>query len=204
MKVDTISITLIIFALCASIYLSLWVADKTYVLFPSILLFAGLFINFMVGGRIQQDPYVDRNELQDIGLYSAFILAVIYVTNMVQAYNVFIPQNILSALAQYGSMSIAVGMLLAVSEEVFFRAGLLEFFRLFTRSDIVAIFASAGAFMIYHFAVYQKPNALIYVFAAGAAMAYAVIRTDRLSPSLIGHVVNNAVALGLFNLMWSG
>ena len=81
---------------------------------------------------------------------------------------------------------------MAVAEEQFFRAGLLSWIRASVSDNTVAIVASAAIFSAYHLAVYGIDiNRLVYVFIGGVVLAWLVVKTNRISPSIIAHMLNN-------------
>jgi membrane protease YdiL (CAAX protease family) len=51
-------------------------------------------------------------------------------------------------------------------------------------------------FAIYHFAVYGSIDVLLVVLGSGIVLSYAVLRTRRLSPTVLAHVINNFIATG--------
>jgi len=88
------------------------------------------------------------------------------------------------------------GVLAGVSEERFFRKTITDWFLYLSKTQTVAIFLSSLFFTFYHFARYGlSMSALLYVFMGGVALAYVAIRSGRISPTMLAHVINNVLAV---------
>jgi membrane protease YdiL (CAAX protease family) len=188
-KQDSVSLGFTVAALFLSMYWS--TGEKDFIgLFPAILLFGGVTINYLSGYRFGVDTSTGGGRATNIVLYTLVALAGMYFTG-IYASNYFAPQT---TIQLSGIDAMEYGVLMAVSEEQFFRGGLLNFLsqRL---GDWFAIFGSAAVFMVYHFFVYAGNNsALIYVFGGGVLLAFVTVKTQRLSPSILAHVINNILA----------
>lgn len=86
------------------------------------------------------------------------------------------------------------GALMAVAEERFFRKFLTNFF-VSKLSPSIGLITSALIFTIFHFAIYgTQVTALVYVFFGGLILGWVAYRSQRLSPSQLGHIISNLVA----------
>ena len=92
-------------------------------------------------------------------------------------------------------------LLIAVSEEQFFRGFIVNF--LGKLGSFGASLISAVLFAGYHLAAYggQIFPTVFIVGGAGFVLAQVDIRTGSITPSLLGHVVNNAFSSGLLGLL---
>jgi membrane protease YdiL (CAAX protease family) len=91
---------------------------------------------------------------------------------------------------------------MAIGEEEVFRGGFFNYFLQPKRgSPFVAMAASAGLFTVYHLAVYQNPQALLFVFSAGFILAFVDLQIGLIAPSMFGHIGNNIFAYGTGGLL---
>jgi len=89
------------------------------------------------------------------------------------------------------------GVLIAVSEEMFFRGFLLPWLHRLTKSSLLAVLLCASAFAAFHLNVYQADvSALLVVLGGGVVLSYATLQTKRLTPATLGHVGINFLASG--------
>jgi membrane protease YdiL (CAAX protease family) len=189
-KQDSVSLGFTIGALFLSLYWS--TGEKNFIgLFPAILLFGGVTINFLSGNRFGVDSLTSGGEVANIGLYTLVGVAGMYATGLF-AQNYFAPQT---TIPLSGMDAIQYGILMAVAEEQFFRGGLLNFL-LPRLGEWGAIAGSAGIFAVYHVFVYAGNNsALMYVLGAGIILAFITVRTQRLSPGILAHCINNILSV---------
>lgn len=92
-------------------------------------------------------------------------------------------------------------LLIAVAEEQFFRGFIVNFAG--KLGGIGAALISAISFGAYHIAAYGGEifPTIFIVGGAGFVLATIDIRTGSITPSLLGHVINNAFSSGLLNLL---
>lgn len=86
---------------------------------------------------------------------------------------------------------LAVALLPAVFEELFFRGVLLYGLKSFSKT--AAVLLCGALFAIYH----QNPVQTIYQFCCGAAFALVAIHAGSILPTVLSHFINNAVILVL-------
>jgi membrane protease YdiL (CAAX protease family) len=91
---------------------------------------------------------------------------------------------------------IAYVVLMAISEEQFFRGFILDLLlSKFTRK-IVAVILAGLIFVTYHIAMYgTDADAMLYVLAGGVILSWVAYRSRRLSPGMIAHIFNNVRAV---------
>ena len=87
-------------------------------------------------------------------------------------------------------------VLIAVAEENFFRGFITPFIATRLNSVPLGAILAGLMFAIYHIAVYGSINVLLIVLGSGIVLSYAVLRTKRLSPTILAHVINNFLATG--------
>jgi len=187
-KQDVISMTLTVLALTIFLYSATWPGElATHALFVSVLGVAGMVMSFLIGG-FRRDKEIDRVEQGQIISYTALGLGVIFAANMM-----------VSMVPKVGSISVVDEklflILIAIMEEQFFRGFLATFF--YQRGGmLVGVLGSAAIFTVYHFAVYgSNPAALAVVFVAGCVLAWIDLRAQRVTPSMIAHILNNMLVV---------
>lgn len=84
---------------------------------------------------------------------------------------------------------IAVALLPAVFEEIFFRGILFDGCKVFGNAG--AVLLCGALFALYH----QNPAQTIYQFCCGAAFALIALRAGSILPTVLSHFLNNAVIL---------
>ena len=92
-------------------------------------------------------------------------------------------------LLTFGAVIIA-----ATSEEILFRGFLQKSFES-SVSKIRAVMLSSSVFSLMHF----SPQ-IVQIFLLGVLLGYIALRTDSLYPSIILHMINNAIAISAINL----
>ena len=91
-------------------------------------------------------------------------------------------------LLTFGAVIIA-----ATSEEILFRGFLQKSFES-SVSKIRAVMLSSSVFSLMHF----SPQ-ILQIFLLGVLLGYIALRTDSLYPSIILHMINNAIAISAIN-----
>lgn len=189
MKLEPITMGGIVVALLSSIYMSLWAKNDIYILFPTFLLFAGLFLILLFGGKGKDIPVseiVDKN----ITMYYTLI-AFLFVVFSSFISKIYVPPK----LALVGFPLVVFSVMIAIAEEVFFRGGLLSFFEWIGLPGITNIILTAVTFTVYHLAVYQSINAWLFVFCSGLVLAYVTRVTGTLAPAMFAHIMNNLMVM---------
>jgi len=171
------------------IYLSTFEAT-VLILFPAVLLMSGLILQFYLRRKIEVVDSVVQNA-PNIGFYTAVSLAGL------AAVSVFAPifsKPYWVKMELTGMDALLYAVLIAISEEQFFRGAILSF-QLEVMHPPLAMIGNAAIFTVYHFAVYgQKLHALAYVFGGGLILAWVTYKSGRLSPAMISHSINNVLA----------
>lgn len=189
---DPISKGLTIIGLLIPVFISTFELTL-YTLFPSFLLIAGIVGQRYVLKKIEEDPTIDVGEFSDIMFWTFTALAVIFASSLVIPYFNF-PSSIETETLDIMSLRLFV-VLMAIAEEQFFRGFLTNFF-LVKLPPAFAVLASGSIFAIYHFGVYGTSFDLIgYVWIAGTILSYIAVKTQRLSPCMLAHIVNNLLAV---------
>jgi membrane protease YdiL (CAAX protease family) len=176
------------------LYLSTY-QQSTIILFPAILLIAGIVMQIYF---MQKLEYVDSiiEQSQNIAFYTLMALAVIAVGSIIVPAIANLPQ--LSKMEITGMDAILYSILIAIAEEQFFRGALTNLLLMFSRSEFASIIASAAVFSVYHLAVYKTDwTAISFVFVGGIALAWVSVRSGRLSPAMLAHVINNVLSFML-------
>ena len=186
---DTISRTLIILAIMITIYLSTF-ETTTIVLFPAILLITGLIMEFYLEKKREvTDHITEKSTIKSVGYYTVLALFGIFLAGY--AIEKFRPPMELT-----GYDALLYSMLIAVAEEQFFRGFITDWLLSKIAQPHMALLASALIFTIYHFARYgTKPEALLYAFAGGFILSWVAYKSRRLSPCMLAHILNNAIAV---------
>lgn len=186
---DSLSHVLVVTAIIITIFLSTF-ETTTIVLFPAVLLMAGLIMEFYLERhREYTDHIFEPLTMRKIGYYTVLALFGIFITGYAVKY-VELPMQ----LTGYDALMYSI--LIAVAEEQFFRGFITDWLLSRIANPMVALFTSALVFMTYHFARYgTATDALIYVFAGGFILSYVAYRSKRLSPTMLAHILNNVVAV---------
>jgi len=181
----------------------IWLATfstTTVILFPAVLLSAGLVLEFYFERFKKAET--DRTDFRklpfsQIGLYASFALAVMLVTGYGVQY-VSLPS--LSAFPDTSTLLYTTSI--AVAEEQFFRGfvtdSLVSYHTTYAiLNNVYAKLILSGAiFMAYHYARYgSSGNDMLYVLVGGTMLSWIAYKTQRLSPSMLAHVFNNILAL---------
>lgn len=156
-----------------------------------------MFSRLIHHGDIPEDEEIDAQEGRNVFVYAGVAVVVFFTL----AYFVplippqYLPALSVATLTSFVSSQLFV-LLIAVSEEQFFRGFLANLF--IQRVGILGIPLNGAVFMIYHFAVYGTSGInLLIVLGAGITLAYIAWATGRVSPTILAHVANNAFASGV-------
>jgi len=169
-------------------------------IFPGFLLLMGLVIGRYLKLKYEVDPSLSDEESTSILLYTLIALLGMVIASLIAGFDIFLHR---STISLKGVMLSGVplmplhALLMAVAEEQFFRGAVLEWIIQKTGQAIIVIPSIISGIIgaAYHMAVYHtKPDALIYVFIAWIILSYVAIKTRRLSPTMLAHVINNFMA----------
>ena len=130
--------------------------------------------------------------LPQIGLYTVAALFGVFLTGYAVNYVLLS----ITQLGLTGVNAILYSALIAIAEEQFFRAFILDWMLVRIAQPMVAVFFNAVLFMGYHFARYgTNLNALGYVLGGGFILGWVAYKSQRVSPTMLGHLANNVVTL---------
>lgn len=187
-RADSLSYTYTIIAAMVAVYLATFEMGVT-ILFPVVLLTTGVALRMYLARKVEADDSIDVQEGGQILFYTVLCLAALSLTSFFVSSLPSLPEMQLT-----GFDTILFGMLMAVAEEQFFRGAVLSFLMGITM-PIVAIIGSACIFAVYHLAVYGTDiAAMTYVFVGGIVLSWVTYRSQRLSPSMTAHILNNVMA----------
>jgi len=180
---DGISITLTILAVAIFLYSATFTDElmlrSTFVV---VMALSGFVLSIVVK-QYGADESLSEVEVKQMALWTAVsFVAIIFLNQFART----IPFAVTDEPVTRKSFAV----LIAVAEENFFRG----FITPFVASKVGMLPGSvlAGAiFGIYHFAVYGSVDVLLIVFGSGIILSYVALRTRRLSPPMLAHVINN-------------
>lgn len=191
-KEDSVSLGLSLICIMLLSYFSTFVGFTDYLLIPTILLLSGLVLQLYMRGKISHDEDMDAGEAKDLLKYTLIGLVGIGIGSLV-SHGLFKPPQPL-ALAVYDQAM--YGTLYAVAEERFFRGAFTSFLAWKIHTSFLVALLSGLIFSVYHLGVYQSsPEAMTYVMFAGIILTYTVLKSGRLSPSILAHITNNLMAV---------
>ena len=201
-KQDTISITLSMLALLISVYFSTFELGLLNI-FPAFLLVAGISFQAFVNKKIEYDGAGVASNGKDMLMWILVAVAGIGLASFMSGLGgLLIPQTIVSLSVLDRAI---FGVLMAVSEEQFFRGFLTAFFWTRLKSVAFAVLSSTAIFTVYHLAVYNSdPSALIYVFVAGAVLSLTAIKSGKITVPIVGHIINNLISVGAVGFITGG
>jgi membrane protease YdiL (CAAX protease family) len=179
-------------ALACFILIYLATFEQSYlIIFPAVLLISGLVLQIYFSRKIEVVDSLAQSA-PNILFYTLVALAGIALASFVAP--LLQPPVQKMQLTSFHAM--LYSLLIAVAEEQFFRGALLNFLlSSFKGLAFLAIALNATVFTVYHFAVYQTSlGALAYVFVGGLVLAWVAWRSNRLSPSMLAHAINNLIA----------
>jgi len=186
------SLSQVMTALACFILVYLATFEQSYsIIFPAVLLVSGLILQIYFSRKIEVVDSLVQSA-PNILFYTLVALAGIALASFVAP--LLQPPVQKMQLTPFHAM--LYSLLIAVAEEQFFRGALLNFLlSSFKGLAFLAIALNAAVFTVYHFAVYQTAiGALVYVFIGGLVLAWVAWRSNRLSPSMLAHVINNLIA----------
>jgi len=105
---------------------------------------------------------------------------------------------IVDSVASFALMAIGVVIIAGIVEEGLFRGVLQKSFEM-EKSPLKAVIISSTVFSIVHF----SPQ-ILQIFALGALLGYIALRADSIYPSIVLHIVNNAIAVTFINMDTTG
>ena len=156
----------------------------------------GFVMNLTIVGRVpKEEGGISESSGKGILLYSAMATAAIAAGNFVVP--AFFPSILLESYSKLAVLDAQMfGVLIAVSEEQFFRGFLTPY--LANRFGLTFGAVTSGLmFGAYHFAVYRNSiEALAIVSLAGIILGYIALKTRRLSPCLLAHALVNFISVG--------
>jgi membrane protease YdiL (CAAX protease family) len=190
-RFDSLSKAFAVLAIMLAIYLSTFQTGFTELWWPVLLILSGLLMHFLWLGRIEEvDSLAEPETASKILIYTSVAVLTIAVTG------IFITAAKIPAQFT-GVNAILFSILMAVSEEIFFRGFITNMLASASKVSPVAILASGLIFAVYHFARYgTSPASILYVFVAGVILSWVAWHSGRLSPVICAHVLNNLVAVG--------
>lgn len=197
LRKDPITELLTILAFSVNIYLLTFDVSFTTA-FPAFLLLGGIVLNRYLYNKIPDDPNIDEEEGQTIFYFTMFALAGIGVGSLFVSRTLYIFPATISGevpVAMLGIVDLALlhALAMAVSEEYFFRGIFLQLFSVMGMGLSIAATTLIG--VIYHLRVYgTSGQALLYVAIAWTVFGVVAYRTRRLSPLILAHLLNNAIA----------
>jgi membrane protease YdiL (CAAX protease family) len=191
---DIISNGVLLVAVLILLYLIFVGGMLDVLIYPLILLIGSVILRVYVSTRqVEKDEYVEREEAKGIFVYYLVALLGIGLGNFLVTNLYRFPiEKYLSTLQVLSiTDTILLAILMAISEEQFFRGELLEW--LSHKMPVgMAILLNALCFTAYHFKVYgSSTESLLFVFIGGSILAYVTIRSRRLAPAQLAHITNN-------------
>lgn len=143
--------------------------------------------------KYEQIEHEDEHKaLREIGFYTALALFGVFLIGYAVNYVLLS----VTQLGLTGINAVLYSALIAVAEEQFFRAFILDWLLSRIALPMVAVFFNAVLFMGYHFARYGTDlNALGYVLGGGLILGLVAYKSKRISPCMAAHVINNVVTL---------
>lgn len=193
--IDSVSAGLTMLAITFSLFLFTF-EQSVIIIFPLILLITGVTLTMLFGRKIEYDETMEYIEVRKIFTTTAFCLATFALAALISS-EIFFPFKREMSIGDLNELSL-IGLrlytfLMAIAEEWFFRGAILAFTARINR--FIAPAVNGVVFTFYHFSIYRTQwNHLFYVFLAGAILAYATLRTRRISPAMIAHAINNLMA----------
>ncbi len=122
-----------------------------------------------------------------------------YFVSWLEGLGLKVPQPNIPSLEGFGFVGVlfVVGVLPAISEELFFRGVLLDGAKVFGK--VGAVLLCGGLFSLYH----QSPAQTVYQFCCGTAFALIALRAGSVLPTVIAHFLNNAFIIVMTKLGYS-
>ena len=186
-KQDPISLIASAIAITELVFLSVFPGDlQIDSIIAILILISGLVMQRYF--KVDAQEGIDDKAKSQVFVYSSVAVVIFFILN------IYVPKLPLSVESVIGNAFLPDKMfelLIAVAEEQFFRGFLANL--LITRTNAgIGILMDAIIFAVYHLAVYgNSPADLGIIFGAGLTLAFIDYKTGRVSPSIIGHVINN-------------
>ncbi len=178
---DAVSLVFIVLAGAIFMYVGLWETEmQMKAIFAAVLLFGGLIMSmFMHYTTIQQLP-------PKALVWTGVAFGMIMLTNF--------SVSLLPALSTTPINWSLFAVLIAISEEQFFRGFMTPFFA--NRLGMIGGSIAGGVlFGFYHYAVYSADvQALLVVTVVGIALSYIALYTKSATPGMVAHALNNFLA----------
>jgi len=200
-KGDAISEVFTVLAVILTLYLSV-VAIRVnltaafILVFPIFMLLSSLALSerYLEDSDPQAEVTILRRKSLNILFFTLIALAGVSVGAVISR-DLYVPKLLLNSLTLTPYQARIYGVLMAVSEEHFFRRFLFQYLYRNIRVPFLAMLASAGSFMVYHFGVYGSVDLWIYVLIAGFVLAWVAYRSQKLAPCIIAHSIINIMAV---------
>ena len=176
---------LLILALGLSVYLFTY-EPTVDMLFPAFLLISGVAMELFLEHRREHvdTAFTEPTSLKRMLFYTAVaMLGLILVSGVIK-------EEFPLTVTPFGF--IAYGVFIGIAEEQFFRGFITDYLLNSLPDPIFALIASALIFLVYHLARYGTSlDSLMYVFAGGFILSYVAWKSQRISPSMNAHGLNN-------------
>ncbi len=159
------------------------------ILFPAVLLISGVVMELYLEKRREYvDSLDEAATLRQVGFYTIIALLGTFSIGAFTRY-VDLPLQLM------GYSALLYSILIAISEEQFFRGFIVDLFLREVPHPYLALLGSTLLFMLYHLARYGgTPDSLLYVFVGGFMLSWVAYKSRRLSPCQLGHIINNLMA----------
>ena len=187
MRLDPFGTSMVVSAVLIDLYLATFIKSMV-ILYPTILLLSGaVFMRYYTSVKLDSTPA--RNNMFYYTMLGLLLVGgVAYVVPKLFVGSMLLETAGLTTLVLFY-------VLMAVSEEVFFRGFLQSFFHDRTHSMAFSVFLQALLWSVYHTAVYGSNNAvLMYVLLVGIILGYVDAETKSLTSSLVIHSLVNIIA----------
>ncbi len=198
---DPVSRMLTILAFSVNIYLLTF--DLSFdTAFPAFLLLGSVVMYRFMWDDVPSDEEIDVEEVGGIFWFTLVALFSVVVGSIISSPGlyIFIPSSMTQLSTSLGMAPIYVltlhTSLMAIAEEQFFRGVFIRLFSGWPPGFTIFFVTAIG--VLYHIRVYGSSGfALLYVAGAWIGFTWVAIRTGRISPLIIAHIINNVLAVGL-------
>jgi len=189
-RLDWITSLLIVTAAMIFLFGTVFVGTQTSLLANGAItiMIAGLTLGIVFKTYIF-DLSLDKRELSQIMVWTLVCMGAVLMVN--RATPSF------SEIELSGFNPRLFGVLIAVSETVFFQGFLLPWLQRLTKMSLLAVILCAAAFAAFHLNIYGGDiHALLVVLGGGLVLNYATLQTKRLTPACLSHSLINSLASG--------
>ncbi|MFA5365650.1 MAG: CPBP family intramembrane glutamic endopeptidase [Candidatus Bathyarchaeia archaeon] len=162
-------------------------------LFPIILFTSGAVLQYRASKvKDVNEKRVSFKSGKNIGYYVVLGVAALFIIGWgISIYDLY---PFLATVTLSSTNLALYGVLIAISEEEFFRGLWTNLLMKNTKSLWFAIIGSAAVFTVFHFAIYKSaPSSIYYVMGAGVLLSYFGLESGRLSVSMTIHILNNLI-----------